>query len=77
MGSWDQQVAQAEAAAQQLQEREAVAESRFDEVHAQAQARAQVHLATETPEFHDWMAARRATDSAWGAWSLVMDARPR
>lgn len=70
---WTEQVAAAEAVAQQKQAAEALAESRFDAVHAQPQ---EGRKPTDTEEFHAWMNARRETDAAWGAWAVVMDARP-
>jgi hypothetical protein len=77
MSDWAEKVAVAEAAAEREQAAEAVAESKFDAVHALAEASADADHAQKSDEFRDWMAARRATDAAWGAWSVVMDARPR
>lgn len=76
MSDWAQDVAQAEAVAQRTQEAEHQAEKRFDQVHAQAQAAGAVDKAVKSDEFGEWMAARHATDAAWGAWSTVMDAKP-
>ena len=76
MSDWAEKVAMAEAAAEREQAAEAAAEKRFDVVHAQAEANAQPEQAQQTQEFREWMAARHATDAAWGAWSIVMDARP-
>jgi hypothetical protein len=67
-------VAAAEAVAQDKQALEEIAHSRFDAVRAQVQAQGGEHQVTETAEFHAWMAARHATDAAWGAWAMAMDA---
>ena len=74
---WSAAVAAAEAVAEQRQAAEEAAHERFDAARAQIEAAgsgaAQV---TDTPEFHAWMAARRASDEAWGAWAMAMDAKP-
>ena len=44
--------------------------------HARAPAAANVAQARDTTEFRDWLAAREATDAAWGQWALVMDSKP-
>jgi hypothetical protein len=77
MSDWAAQVAMAEAEAERQQAAEATAESRFDAVHALAEANAGSDAASKSEEFRDWMAARHATDAAWGAWSTVMDAKPQ
>jgi hypothetical protein len=77
MSDWAEKVAVAEAAAEREQIAEAAAERKFDQVLAQAEAQAQPELAKNSDEFREWMAARHATDAAWGAWSQVMDAKPR
>ena len=76
MTDWATQVAAAEAVAHSTQAAEQLAESRFDAVHDQAQAAGAVQQALATQEFKDWMAARHASDAAWGAWAVAMDARP-
>lgn len=76
MSDWAEEVAQAEIMAERTEETEAAAESRFDAIHAQAKAAGELENALKTEEFHAWMAARNATDAAWGAWSLKMDAKP-
>lgn len=76
MSDWAENVAAAEAAAEKMQAAESLAEGKFDAIHAQAKATGDLDQATRTEEFHDWMAARHATDAAWGSWSEVMDARP-
>ncbi len=77
MSDWTAEVALAEAEADRLQAAEEVAEQKFQALHSAAQAGGDKHGALQSPEFEQWMSARRATDAAWGAWSLVMDARPR
>jgi regulator of protease activity HflC (stomatin/prohibitin superfamily) len=77
MSDWSEEITAAEAAAEQKQAAEREAEGRFDAVHAQAQAAGAVSDALKSPEFHDWMAARHATDAAWGTWSVVMDNKPQ
>jgi hypothetical protein len=76
MSDWAEEVAMAETAAERRQAAEAVAEGRFDVVHAEAKAAGDVQNALKTEEFRAWMAARNATDAAWGAWSVKMDEKP-
>lgn len=76
MSDWSEEITAAETAAEQKQAAEREAEGRFDEVHARAHAAGNVGEALKSPEFHDWMAARHATDAAWGRWSVVMDNKP-
>jgi hypothetical protein len=76
MMNWAQQIEAAEATAVHTQEAEHAAESRFDAVHERAQAAGATQQALSSPEFHDWMAARKASDAAWGAWAVTMDAKP-
>lgn len=73
---WNAAVAAAEAAAEQKQAAEEIAQERFDAARARCEAAGRAEQVTETPEFHDWMAARRESDEAWGAWAMAMDARP-
>jgi hypothetical protein len=73
---WIATVAQAEAAAQEKQTAEELAHSRFDAVRARAKAEGRHHHATDTVEFREWIAARHATDTAWGVWAMAMDAKP-
>ena len=77
MSDWANDMKVAEAAAASTQRAEEAAEGRFDAVHAQAEANANTAHAVTTDEFREWMAARHATDAAWGAWSVLMDARPQ
>ncbi len=76
MSDWSEEITAAETVAEQKQAAEREAEDRFDAVHARAHAAGEVGAALQTPEFHDWMAARHATDAAWGNWSVVMDNKP-
>ncbi len=76
MSDWAEEVAVAETAAERTQAAEAVAEGRFDAIHAEAKAAGDLENALKTEEFRAWMAARHATDAAWGAWSAKMDAKP-
>lgn len=73
---WDAAVAAAEAAAEQKQADEEAAHARFHAARERCQAAGQAEQVTETPEFHAWMQARRASDDAWGAWAMAMDAKP-
>ncbi len=73
---WNAAVAAAEAAAQQKQAAEEIAQARFDAVRSEIQAAGRGADVTETAEFREWMAARHASDEAWGAWAMAMDARP-
>lgn len=73
---WNAAVAAAETAAQQKQAAEETAHERFDAARARCEAAGRSEQVTDTPEFHAWMAARRVTDEAWGAWAMAMDAKP-
>lgn len=76
MSDWTEEIALATAVAQRTQAAEDVAEEKFDAVHARAAAAGDVKHALASDEFADWMAARNATDTAWGTWSWVMDSKP-
>lgn len=76
MSDWAEDFAAATATAERTQAAENEAEGLFDRVHDKAQADGNKGHALTTDEFHNWMAARHATDAAWGAWSTVMDAKP-
>ena len=76
MADWQEEIAAATAAAEQIQAAEAVAEAKFDAVYVLAEAAGNQAHAPTTGEFRNWMAARKATDAAWGTWSKVMDSRP-
>ena len=73
---WTAAVASAEAAAEQKQSAEEIAHQQFLGARAEIEAGERAEQVTETPEFHAWMAARRASDEAWGAWAMAMDAKP-
>ena len=73
---WNEAIAAAEAAAEQKQAAEEVAQARFEAARTAIEAEGRAAHVTETPEFGEWMAARRASDEAWGAWAMVMDAKP-
>lgn len=73
---WTAAVAAAEAAAQQRQDAEELAHARFHAVRAEIEAAGESADVTHTPEFHAWMAARHASDEAWGQWAMAMDAKP-
>ena len=66
----NERVALAEAAADDKQAAEERAAERFHAAQQRDKDRA-----TQSPEFHAWMAARHETDAAWGAWAMAMDAR--
>ena len=74
--AWIAASAAAEAAAQQKQIAEEIAHERFRAVRAQIEAEGKSAQVVDTPEFHSWMAARHASDEAWGAWAMVMDTKP-
>ena len=73
---WNEVVAGAEAFAQEKQNAEELAHSRFDAVRMRAKANGDQHHSTDTVEFREWIAARHATDEAWGKWAMAMDAKP-
>jgi hypothetical protein len=73
---WAEQVAAAEAEAQRHQAAEELAEHRFQAVKAEQDAAGKQAEVTHTEEFRSWLAARHATDAAWGAWAMAMDAKP-
>ncbi|HSH89849.1 MAG TPA: hypothetical protein VK996_07670 [Ramlibacter sp.] len=76
MSDWAQKLAAAEAAAEGKQAAEHEAESRFDVIHHEAKARGDMSHALESEELKTWMAKRHETDTAWGVWATVMDAKP-
>lgn len=73
---WTAAVAAAEAFAEQQQAAEEIAHERFDTARTEIEAAGGAAHVTDTPEFLAWMAARRASDDAWGAWAVAMDAKP-
>jgi hypothetical protein len=77
MSDWANDLMVAEAAATQTQQAEEAAEDRFDAFRARTQGDQDQDHTVKSEEFRAWMAARHATDAAWGAWSQVMDAKPQ
>lgn len=77
MQLWKEQLALVESDAMRIERLEADAESRFDQVHAAAEASGDVAQARRAPELQDWLAARKDTDAAWSRWAQVMDAKPK
>ncbi|GAB3650141.1 hypothetical protein [Ramlibacter alkalitolerans] len=73
---WMDTVAAAEAAAEKRQAAEETAQERFRAARARCEAAGRGEQVTETPEFQEWIAARHASDEAWGAWAMAMDAKP-
>lgn len=75
MNHWTEELAAAEAQAERFEAVESQAEQQFHIVLAQAEETGDAQSALQTPEFHQWMDARRATDLAWGSWFLLKDAQ--
>lgn len=73
MSDWTEELAAAEAEAERFQAAESQAEEKFHIVLAAAEQSGDKQRALESPEFQHWMNARRATDLAWGSWSLLKD----
>jgi hypothetical protein len=46
----------------------------FYRVRDQAEQAGDAQRVLQSQEFERWMNARRATDLAWGSWSLLKDA---
>jgi hypothetical protein len=76
MTDWTEEVAAAEQQAERFQAAESQAEEKFHLVRDQAERSGDADRALQSPEFQHWMNARHATDLAWGAWSLLKDAKP-
>ena len=74
--AWIAASAAAEATAQQRQIAEDLAHERFRAARAEFEAAGKSEQVVDMPEFHSWMTARHASDEAWGAWAMVMDAKP-
>ena len=74
MSDWTQELAAAEAEAERFQAAESQAEEKFHLVREEAEQSGDGARALDSPEFHQWMHARRATDLAWGSWFLLKDA---
>jgi hypothetical protein len=73
MSDWTEELAAAEADAERFQAAESEAEDLFHVVRAKAEASGDPKAALDSREFQRWMTARRATDLAWGSWSLLKD----
>lgn len=74
--AWIAASAAAEANAQQKQIAEDFAHERFRASRAELEAAGRLAQVVDTPEFHCWMKARNESDEAWGAWAMIMDAKP-
>lgn len=75
MSDWTEELAAAEAQAERFQHVESQAHEKFHVVLAEAEQAGDAQRALQSPEFRQWMDARRATDLAWGSWSLLKDAK--
>ena len=73
---WTVAVAAAEATALQKQVAEESAHERFKVVRTEIEVAGRSAKVVDTPEFHSWMTARHESDEAWGAWAMIMDAKP-
>ena len=76
MSYWTEELAAAEADAQRFEASESKAEKLFYVVRAEAEAAGHADRALQSEEFERGLPARRATDLAWGSWSLLKDAKP-
>jgi hypothetical protein len=74
MHSLEKEVALSESEALHLEAAELMAEQRFDAVYDAAEQSGNVDGVTATAEFRAWIAARAATDAAWGRWAECMSA---
>lgn len=74
--AWFAASAAAEATAQQKQVAEDFAQERFRVARVEFEAAGRSAQVIDTPEFFCWMKARNESDEAWGAWAMVMDAKP-
>jgi hypothetical protein len=72
MNSRENDLALLESAALQSESLERMAEQRFDDSYASAEASGSVAEVKATCEFREWMAARAETDAAWGRWAVRM-----
>lgn len=77
MSDWTEELAAAEAEAERFQAAESQAEQQFHLVRLEAERAGNGEQALESAEFERWMSSRRATDLAWGSWSLLKDAKSR
>jgi hypothetical protein len=75
MTDWTEELAAAVAQAERFEAVESQAEQQFHIVLAEAEEAGDSGRALESPEFRQWMDARRATDLAWGSWFLLKGAK--
>ena len=75
MTDWTEELAAAVAQAERFEAVESQAEQQFHIVLAEAEEAGDSRRALESPEFRQWMDARRATDLAWGSWFLLQGAK--
>jgi hypothetical protein len=75
MTQWTEELAEAEAQAERFELVESQAEQQFHIVRAEAEQAGDAKRALESPQFRQWIDARRATDLAWGSWFLLKDAK--
>ena len=75
MSQWTEELAAAEAEAERFEASESKAQELFHIVRAEAEAAGDADRALKSEEFERWMQSRRATDLAWGSWSLLKDAK--
>jgi len=73
MTQWTEELAAAEVLAERFEAAENEAEQQFHIVRAEAEQAGDVQRALGSPEFQQWMDARKATDLAWGSWFLLKD----
>jgi predicted metal-dependent hydrolase len=74
--AWVTALAATEVAAQHKQNAEDIAYERFCTARRKIEAAGRSAQVVDTPEFHCWMNARKESDEAWGAWAMIMDAKP-
>jgi len=77
MTDWTEELAAAQVLAERFEAVESQAEQQFHIVRADAEQAGDAQRALQTPQFQQWMDARRATDLAWGSWFLLKDAGSR
>jgi hypothetical protein len=71
MSDWAEELAAAEVEADRFEAAEGQAEEQFRKVRTEAEKAGNSQLALQSPEFDQWMRARRATDLAWSSWALL------
>jgi hypothetical protein len=73
MTHWTEELAAAQVLAERFEAVENEAEQQFHIVLAEAEQAGDAKRALGSPEFQQWMDARKATDLAWGSWALLKD----